>query len=271
VDSKADASMRAWKIRSVDRPQVTVAVPSLNQGRFLEACLTSIFSQQVPVEVFVADAGSSDGSLDVLTRWQTCLAGWRSHPDQGTACAINECIALGSAPYVAWLNSDDLYLPGGLTALLEALKANPDAPAAYGSAWNVDRHGSPTRRVWTERFDEARLAVRCIVSQPASLIRRNVWESLGGLNGDLGLAFDYDLWWRILRAHGSMYFVEHDVACNRQHPMTKTANNRGGHYKEAISVVKRHYGRVPLKWRLAWPYAVWWRQARARLVNRSVR
>src|SRR5215204_968368 len=99
-------------------PTVTVAVPSFNQGRYLDQALESIFAQEIPVEVFVCDGGSTDESVDVIRRWEGRLAGWRSQPDAGQSAAINEGVAKGSAPFVCWLNSDDWLLPGGLARLL---------------------------------------------------------------------------------------------------------------------------------------------------------
>jgi len=95
-------------------PLVTIAVPSCNQGRFLDDALTSIFEQQLPVEVFVMDGGSTDNSIEIIRKWEGQLAGWRSHKDGGQAAAINEGIALGRAPYVCWLNSDDWFCLLGL-------------------------------------------------------------------------------------------------------------------------------------------------------------
>jgi len=88
---------------------VTIAVPSFNQGQFLNDTLASIFQQDIPVEVFVMDGGSTDNSLEVIRKWEHRLAGWRSHADGGQAAAINQGIALGHAPYVCWLNSDDWF------------------------------------------------------------------------------------------------------------------------------------------------------------------
>ena len=82
-------------------PIVTIAVPSFNQGRFLQDALTSIFDQGLPVEVFVADAGSTDCSIDVIKTFESRLAGWRSHADRGQAAAINEGIARGTRPMSA--------------------------------------------------------------------------------------------------------------------------------------------------------------------------
>ena len=240
-------------------PLVTIAVPSFNQGRFLDDALSSIFQQQVPVEVFVMDAGSTDNSVEIINKWAPNLAGWRSHADDGQAAAINEGVALGSAPFVCWLNSDDWFLPGGLSTLLKVLKAYHEAPAVYGRSWNMVQKTGKRAPVWVEPFDERRLALRCIVSQPATLIRRSAWNAVGGVDGRLHMAMDYDLWWRLFKQVGALQFVDEFVAVNRDHEATKTKTLRRRHYQEAMAVVRKHHGRVPLKWWLAQPYAVWFK------------
>lgn len=238
------------------KPLITIAVPSYNQGRFLDAALTSIFAQNLPAEIYVNDGGSTDGSVEIICRHADRLAGWRSHRDGGQSAAINEGIARGSAPYVAWLNSDDLLEPGALRRLLRALELCPQAPAAYGKVWNQTDEGVRTP-VWVEPFSERRLALRCIISQPGTLMRRDAWEAVGGLDGRLRMAMDYDLWWRLYRGFAPLVFVDEFVATNRDHKDTKTNTQRVLHYREAMSIVRKYYGRVPLKWWLAQPYAVW--------------
>ena len=238
---------------------VTVAVPSFNQGRYLDDALTSIFQQNLPLEVFVVDGGSTDESVEIIRKWESRLSGWRSHSDNGQAAAINEGIAEGSAPYVCWLNSDDMFLPGGLAKLLDALDAEPALPAAYGRVWNLIEQNGRREPVWVEPFDIRRLALRCIISQPGSLIRRTAWEAIGGIDCSLHMAMDYDLWWRLYRHFGALGFVDEFIATNREHADTKTRNNRRRHYREAMEIVRRNYGSVPLKWWLAQPYAVWFK------------
>ncbi len=238
-------------------PLVTIAVPSFEQGRFLDDALSSIFQQQVPVEVFVLDGGSTDNSVEVIRKWAPKLAGWRSRADEGQAAAINEGIACGNAPFVCWLNSDDWFLPGGLSVLLWALQEHDDVPAVYGRSWNVEHKTGKRSPVWVEPFDENRLALRCIVSQPATLIRRSAWDAVGGVDGQLHMAMDYDLWWRLYKQIGALHFVDDFVAVNRDHEATKTKTLRRRHYQEAMSVVRKHHGSIPLKWWLAQPYAVW--------------
>lgn len=240
-------------------PLVTVAVPSFNQGQFLDEALDSIFAQSLPVEVFVLDGGSTDNSLDVIRKWEHRLAGWRSGPDNGQAAAINEGIAQGQAPYVCWLNSDDWFLPGGLKALVDALEAHPATPAVYGRAWNVVHESGRRYPVWVEPFSEKRLALRCIVSQPATLMRRSAWNAVGGADPSLHMVMDYDLWWRLFKSAGPLQFINMFVAVNRVHADTKTKTQRRRHYSEAMAIVRKHYGSVPLKWWLAQPYAVWFK------------
>lgn len=242
-----------------EAPLITVAVPSFNQGRYLADALASIFDQGLPVEVFVADGGSSDHSAEVIEEFAPRLTGWRSHPDAGQSAAINECIAKGRAPYVCWLNSDDVLLPGGLAELLRALEADPTLPAAYGRAWNLVDRTKEKLPVWVEPFNVRRLAMRCIISQPATLIRRSAWEAIGGVDEHLHMAMDYDLWWRLYRNFGELGFVDHFVAINREHADTKTRNNCRQHYREAMEIVRRHHGSIPLKWWLAQPYAIWFK------------
>lgn len=238
-------------------PVVTVVVPSYEQGRFLGRALASIVEQAIPMELFVLDAGSSDESIDVIHEWESHITSWRSRPDGGQAAAINEGIAQGSAPYVCWVNSDDWLLPGALVKMVAALESS-GAAFAYGRAYNgmQDAQHSP---VWVEPFDVERLATRCIIAQPATLIKRAAWEAVGGLDTALKMAMDYDLWWRLYKEFGAPEFVDDFLAVNRLHGMTKTRRFRREHYREAISIVRRHHGSVPWKWWLLQPYAVWWR------------
>lgn len=245
-------------------PQVTVVVPSFNQGHFLEDSLRSIAAQDVATEIIVMDGGSTDGSLAVLERWSERLAYWHSSADGGQAAAINEGVTHGTAPYVAWLNSDDMFAPGGLSLLIHAIESNFAAPAVYGKVVNLDPRGLRSE-VWVQPFSKRALSRRCIISQPGTLIRRAAWEAVGGLDPNLSFAMDYDLWWRLYIRFGPLTYVPQLAAINRLHRDTKTRNNRVAHYAEAMAVVGRYYGHVPLKWWLAQPYAIWWKALAAGL------
>jgi glycosyltransferase involved in cell wall biosynthesis len=258
-DGRDETRTENWHFSAAARAApavVTVAVPSINHGRFLDEALCSIAQQRVATRILLADAGSRDETADVIARWEPRLAGWRSGKDAGQAAAINEAIALDDARYVCWMNADDTFLPGGLDALAAALDANPTVPMVYGRAWVTNVRGDRLAPAGLMPVTPWILAQRCPISQPATLIRRSVWEALGGLDERLQFALDYDLWWRVLLRFGSPLQIVNYVATTRAHMDTKTARARQLHYDEAVSVVRRHYGRVPIKWRIAWPISV---------------
>jgi glycosyltransferase involved in cell wall biosynthesis len=239
--------------------EVTIAVPSFNQGRFLRDALESVFAQGLDLEVFVCDAGSTDNSLEIIKKFAPQLAGWRSHRDLGQSAAINEGIAQGSAPFVCWLNSDDWFLPNGLRMLADNLQQHPKAPASFGRVWNYHQKTGCKRPVWIQELSASRMARRCVVSQPGTLIRRSAWEAVGGLDTSLHMTMDYDLWWKLFKTFGPFAMVEKYVAVNREHAETKTRRLRRQHYREAIATVRKHHGYAPAKWWIYYPYAVWWK------------
>jgi glycosyltransferase involved in cell wall biosynthesis len=237
-------------------PSVTVVIPSFNQGEFLEAALQSVFSQAVPIEAIVLDGGSKDSTVEVIKKYEARLLFWRSCKDRGQAAAINEGVARGTAPYVCWLNSDDLLLPGGLSKLINTLEKYQSAPAVYGKCLIVDKYGGKKKVYWTSEFSEKHLANRCFIAQPATLIRRKAWEQVSGLNEKLQMSMDYDLWWRLYRHFGNLFYTHELVAASRWHRATKTNVFRRAHYRESMMVVRKYYGSVPIKWHIAWPIRV---------------
>ena len=234
-------------------PLVTVVIPSLNQAKFLPAAIESALTQSVATEIFVMDGGSTDGSLAIIEGYEDDLAGWVSAPDGGQAAAINGGIALGTAPFVCWLNSDDILLEDGLLNLHARLTKVNTAPAVYGQGLHINASGKRVGKYLTFGFSERLLASYCFICQPATLIRRSCWDEIGGLDENLELAMDYDLWWRLYRAFGPLTLTDKTCAANRKHLGTKTQNNLDQHYDESIFVVKKYYGSVPWKWHLMRP------------------
>ena len=236
------------------KPLVTVVIPSYNQGDFLRDAIESVLAQDIPLELFVMDGGSTDESVEILKRFDNKISFWRSHPDDGQSAAINEGIKKGTAPYVCWLNSDDFFYPGALVKLLEALSNDSNAPFVYGrcSVSNVD--GKRISSYLTLPPKKYLFANYCFVCQPGTLIKRYCWEDVNGLNPKLEMAMDYDLWWRLWRGFGTPVYVKGNaVASTRAHEATKTTTNLRGHYKESIQVVEQYYGKAPIKWVIAYP------------------
>jgi len=238
---------------STKPPLVTVVVPSFNQGKFLERALQSVIQQDVSKEIIVMDGGSSDESVDIIKQYQQHITYWQSKKDGGQANAINAGMVHGRAPFVCWLNSDDIFMPNGLSTLLSELEVDFDAPAVYGKCWHIDEQDKKVAPYLSFKFSKALLANYCFIAQPATLVRRECWEAVGGLNENFNYAMDYDFWLRLYKQYGKLKYVRTFCAANRLHSDTKTHNFVEMHYKESMDAVNQAFGYIPIKWTMALP------------------
>ena len=148
---------------------------------------------------------------------------------------------------LAWLNSDDVYLPGAIRKAVDYLITHPETGMVYGEAYRVSEDGGLIDRYPTESFDADRLIDRCGICQPAAFIRREALEDVGYLDESLNFCIDYDLWIRLSRRHTVGYIPEY-LAKSRLHDGCKTMSQRVATYKEALVMLHRHYGFVPPTW-----------------------
>ncbi|HVO97775.1 MAG TPA: glycosyltransferase family 2 protein [Bryobacteraceae bacterium] len=231
---------------SAPEPLVTIVTACLNSGRFVEQTILSVLEQGYPrLEYIVMDGGSTDGTIEILKKYEARLR-WRSSPDKGAADAINKGFALGSGAILGFLNADDLYLPGAVSAAVRHLREAEDA-GVYGDAWWIDEAGGRIAPYPVKEFDRAALNRGCFICQPASLFRRSAFESVGGLDPDLHLAFDYDFWLRLTRTH-RLRRIPEALAESRMHRANKTLGQREAAFRETFRVLKRNCGYVPFPW-----------------------
>ncbi len=161
-------------------PLVTIITPSFNQAAFLEQAICSVLGQDYPaIEYLVIDGGSNDGSREIIERYSDKLAWWVSEPDSGQAEAINKGFQRARGDFVAWLNSDDLYLPGAVSQAVQALNAEPGLGLVYGDAIAIDSSGKPLGRFDFDDWGLIDLVSFRIICQPAVFMRRSVLELAG--------------------------------------------------------------------------------------------
>lgn len=205
-------------------PTLSIVTPSFNQAAFLDETLRSVISQRRDVhEYFVYDGGSTDASPEIIRRYEDQVDHWVSETDKGQSDAIARGFARATGDYLAWINSDDVYLPGALARVRAALEANPTWDLV--SAWHV-RIGPASEVIGCHRLPpESRRSARWGVfhpTQPTVFFRRSLYQKVGGLNLDLHLVMDTDLFSRMLEAGAVWGHLPAYTAAFRVHGESKT-------------------------------------------------
>jgi glycosyltransferase involved in cell wall biosynthesis len=205
-------------------PRITIVTPSFNQGRYIEATLLSVLQQDYPnLEYIVIDGGSTDGSVDIIRRYADRLAYWVSEPDGGQSAAIASGFERATGDILAWLNSDDLYLPGALRVVADAFAADPRADFVYGTRRVIDSEGKECRR-----YSPPTLLHRYYFSfgqwipQECAFWRRALYDRVGGLDRGKGFSLDFSLFVRMW-SQGKFKRIDSELGAFRIHDASKTS------------------------------------------------
>ena len=228
-------------------PLVSIVTPCWNAERFIEETVRSVLCQDYPaIEYVVMDGGSTDRTLEIVARYADRLR-YISGPDGGQSAAINRGFDLTRGEIFAFLNADDIYLPGAVSSAVAAFERQPDAAVVYGDATYIDEAGRTIGRYPVEAFTPERLARRCIVCQPAAFLRRQAFADVGRLDERLRYALDYDLWIRLSRRYPLVRF-DSLVAGARLHGAAKTVGQMSAAMRDTMAVLRRRYGYVSYNW-----------------------
>jgi glycosyltransferase involved in cell wall biosynthesis len=228
-------------------PRVSIVTPTLNQAPYIETTIRSVLDQEYPdLEYIVIDGGSEDGTQELIRRYEDRLKYWVSEPDRGQGHALNKGFEHASGELLAYINSDDYYLPGAVAAIVELARRNPEAGLFHGRCRFVseDGCGEGSHFGSISTLDEVLdlwdvwWAGRQMI-QPEVFWTRQLAERVGPFREDVYFGMDYDFWCRCLAAGAAVARVDQEVCCFRFSPAQKTSA-RNAVAEELLAIAGDH-------------------------------
>ncbi|MEP0923567.1 glycosyltransferase family 2 protein [Leptolyngbya sp. ST-U4] len=226
-------------------PRISIVTPSYNQGDFIEETIQSVLSQNYPnLEYIIIDGGSTDNSVEIIKQYESQVSYWVSECDRGQTHAINKGIARATGDILAYLNSDDYYLPGTLFKVAEYFRQFPQTDLLHGRCRYVNEQGekigeqfaniqsfSEIIDLWGIWWQERQFV------QPEVFWSRRITEQIGHFREDLHYVMDYEYWCRILKAGGVVGRLDAELTCFR-FTSTQKSNHSEAVADELLQVVQ---------------------------------
>ncbi|HNB87507.1 MAG TPA: glycosyltransferase family 2 protein [Anaerolineales bacterium] len=217
---------------------VSIITPSYNQAAYLEQTLLSVLNQDhAPIEYIVVDGASKDASVEIIKKYSDRLAYWVSEKDGGQAEAINKGFARATGEIIAWLNSDDYYLPGAVSAAVKMFEANPEVMLVYGNMLAVDEHGKTFNTLTYKQLTLEDLLCFQIIGQPAVFMRRSALQKTDGLDSTFHFLLDHFLWIQLAQ-HGKILHADQTWAAARYHAEAKNRAKAAEFGREAFRILE---------------------------------
>lgn len=229
--------------------KISIVVPSYNQEKFLERTILSILNQNYPnLEFIIIDGGSTDGSVNIIKKYEKYLAYWVSEKDKGQSDALNKGFTKATGDIIGWLNSDDIYLPGILFKIAKLFGKNSAVDIIYGNRLDIDENDEI---IGESRFTKFSLVVYRYDGLPlgtqSTFWRRNLFSKIGMLDVDLQFDMDYEFFLRAALKKSKFKYVPYYLGVMRRHQAAKTEIFLGTPFdQKECRQVDRRYNRK--KW-----------------------
>jgi len=238
------------KMKNSHLPKISIVTPSYNQAEFIEKTILSVLGQEYPnLEYIIIDGGSTDGSVDIIKKYENRITYWVSEPDEGQAHAIRKGFGKCTGDILAWLNSDDVYIPGAFIEVAERFKKG-DCDFVYGDELMIDSDD----KVIGERPQlpfPGKLGLPFFIYggfwiyQPASFWTRDLYERSGGIDKSYRFTMDPDLFIRFAMMNAKFEYIKVPVINFRLHESSKTCTIQEVRVKERNELIDKYKGNVP--------------------------
>lgn len=227
------------KSSMVEWPRITIVTPSFNQAVYLERTIKSVLDQGYPnLEYMIVDGGSTDGSVDIIRKYESQLSWWVSEKDRGQAHAINKGLQRATGEWVAWQNSDDIYYGQAFSDLATVAKKNPEAELIIADVNLIDEFDVPFRELrYVRPAYNSLIAEGMVLTNQAAFWRRDLQQKVGFLDENYQCSFDYD-WFLRLTQHASQALHLRAIwGGYRFHLATKTSQQATVFIKEMRQII----------------------------------
>lgn len=179
-------------------PLISIITPSYNQADYLEKSMLSVLQQDYSnLEYIVVDGKSTDGSVEIIKKYENKLSWWVSEKDEGQADAFNKGLQHAHGKYIGWLNSDDLYLSGAISEAINILESNPDIGFVFGDVQSINENDEITNIMRYGNWQLDDLMQFKIIGQPAVFLRKDLVQEVGGLDSSYHFLLDHHLWLKL--------------------------------------------------------------------------
>lgn len=219
-------------------PKISIVTPSYNQGRFIEETILSVLNQNYPnLEYFIIDGGSTDNSVEIITKYAEKLTYWVSEKDQGQADAINKGILKCTGVIFNWINSDDLLAENALFVIAEEYFKNPEFKIIAGGCALI-KDGI----FFEYRYNRQNLTFEGLISGKSNFQQPSQWLNFTNnktlLNKDFHYAFDWDLILNLHAGESGLVYTDKLLSYYRDHSKSKTNNFGRKFLEEKLQIVK---------------------------------
>ena len=228
-------------------PRISIVTPSYNQGQFIEETIRSVLLQGYPnLEYIIIDGGSTDNSVEIIQRYQMHLAYWISESDRGQSHAINKGWEKCTGNYLAWMNSDDCYLPNAFSQTIKIFLEN-NCDFIYGTTYIgsfIEKkgviEGKKIRDFKLKNLLKFFYGVDYIIPSQSVFMTASILKKIGFLDENLHYCMDLDLFVRIRLANPIFYRNPEPICFYRIHDMAKTSTQNQAMRNEAIEIAKKY-------------------------------
>jgi len=226
-------------------PRIAMVTPSYNQARFIGTTIDSVLKQDYPnLHYHVQDGGSKDGTVAMLESRGDGIR-WKSEPDTGQSQAINRGFAGTDSDIMAYLNSDDVLLPGTLAYVANFFQARTDVDIVYGHRVFIDMDGLEIGRSVLPAHHAKTLLYADYIPQETMFWRRRVWDAIGPIDENFHYAMDWDFILRAQKLGFKFVRLPRFLACFRVHDQQKTGATYAVGMAEMSVLRERSLGFLP--------------------------